>query len=382
MPQLRIAIIIGTRPEAIKLAPVIHELEKHRDCRAIVLLTGQHREMVEQVMQHFGLTPDQDLAIMQRDQSLTDIASRSIDGLSQSLESAKPDLVVVQGDTTTAFAGALTAFYMHIPVAHVEAGLRTNTAQDPFPEEMNRRLISQLATLNFAPTDEAVVNLKSSGIEGRIIKTGNTVVDALLKTAATRPECPVEGLDWDVGRVILATVHRRENWGARIDSILRAFSILLDRYPDLRIVLPLHRNLRVRQPIEKALGQHPRAFLVEPLSYPGLIGAIQRCHLLLTDSGGLQEEAPSLGKPVLVLRETTERPEAIRAGTAKLAGTDTGQIVEMTASLLDDDDAYQSMARVNNPFGDGRAAERIVSHIRQFFDANVDEPNPAINKLQ
>lgn len=382
MPQLRIAIIIGTRPEAIKLAPVIHELDNHSDCRAIVLLTGQHREMVEQVMQHFGLKADQDLAIMQSDQSLTDIASRSIDGLSRALGSAKPDLVVVQGDTTTAFAGAVTAFYMQMPVAHVEAGLRTNTMHDPFPEEINRRLISQLTTLNFAPTDEAVDNLKSSGITGQIIKTGNTVVDALLRTAETHPECPIDGLDWAAGRVLLATVHRRENWGAKIDSILRAFSILLDRYPDLRIVLPLHRNLRVRQPIENALGQHPRAFLVEPLSYPSLVGAIQRCHLLLTDSGGLQEEAPSLGKPVLVLRETTERPEAVRAGTARLAGTDSGRIVEMTAALLDDDDAYQAMARVNNPFGDGRAAERIVSHIRQFFGANVAGADPAATKPQ
>lgn len=363
-----VCVVIGTRPEAIKLAPVIRRLQQDpRIGRTTVLLTGQHREMVDQVMGHFGLRADCDLAIMQAGQSLAAITSRSLDGLERAFTEVRPALVMVQGDTTTAFAAALAAFYQKIAVAHVEAGLRTDDLRDPFPEELNRRLISQVATLHFAPTARAVANLEAAGVPGRIFETGNTVVDALLETAATQPACNIPGLDWDHHRTVLATIHRRESWGERINAIADALLALLKRYEDLAVVLPLHRNPTVREPLRAKLGDHPRAFLCEPLDYPALVGAMQRCYMLMTDSGGLQEEAPSLGKPVLVLRNTTERPEAIEAGTARLAGTATESIVKVARELLDDAECYRAMAAPANPFGDGRASERIVDHVCNFL---------------
>ena len=358
-----ICITLGTRPEAIKLAPVIEQF-RHSSFQTQVVLTGQHQEMVEQVMRLFSLRADRNLKIMQPKQTLTEITCRSLQGLESVFKEIKPQLVVVQGDTTTAFAAALAAFYQQIPVGHVEAGLRTNDLFNPYPEEANRRLISQLCQLHFAPTKLAVEHLKHSGVTGEIHLTGNTVIDALLSVASRQPECHVPGLEWSQYRVLLATVHRRENWGEPLQDILTGFRLILDKFPDTALLLPLHRNPVVREPIQTVLGEHPRVFLTEPLDYGQLVGAIGRCYLLLTDSGGLQEEAPSLGKPVLVLRETTERQEAIEAGTAKLVGTNSDQIVVAASQLLDDEDAYQAMATAINPFGDGKAAERIVQIVK------------------
>jgi UDP-N-acetylglucosamine 2-epimerase (non-hydrolysing) len=367
-PLIRIAIVLGTRPEAIKLAPVIKAFRAADFCDTQVILTGQHREMVGQVMDFFQLSADHDLAIMQHGQTLTQITCRSLQGLEEYFKANRPDLVLVQGDTTTAFAAALAAFYQLIPVGHVEAGLRTDDLFNPYPEEANRRLVSQIAQLHFAPTQLSADNIRRSGVSTGIHQTGNTVIDALLMVAATQPTCAIPGLEWDKYRTILATVHRRENWGAPLQDIAQGFLNILNRFPDTALVLPLHRNPTVRDPLNQILGDHPRIFLTEPLDYTDLVGAIQRCHLLMTDSGGLQEEAPSLGKPVLVLRETTERPEAVHAGTAKLIGTDPLKMEATAAELLTDAALYRQMATAVNPFGDGHASERIVEIVRSFFD--------------
>ncbi|MBW4638147.1 MAG: UDP-N-acetylglucosamine 2-epimerase (non-hydrolyzing) [Gloeocapsa sp. UFS-A4-WI-NPMV-4B04] len=366
MARKQVCIILGTRPEAIKLAPVIQVFQRSPVFDTQVILTGQHREMVEQVMQLFDLTADQNLEIMQAGQSLTDITCLSLRGL-EALFQHQPDLVIVQGDTTTAFAAAMAAFYQKIPVGHVEAGLRTDDLYNPYPEEANRRLISQVAQLHFAPTTLATENLQRSGVVGKVHHTGNTVIDALLSVAKRQPECNVKGLDWEKYRVLLATVHRRENWGEPLKGIAQGFLQILDKFEDTALLLPLHRNPTVREPLQALLGNHPRVFLTEPLDYAQLVGAIVRSHLLLTDSGGLQEEAPSLGKPVLVLRETTERPEAVAAGTAKLVGTDPTQIFAAATDLLSNPDAYQAMATAINPFGDGKAAERIFQIVENYL---------------
>jgi UDP-N-acetylglucosamine 2-epimerase (non-hydrolysing) len=360
-------IILGTRPEAIKLAPVIQVFQGSPGFRTQVILTGQHREMVEQVMQLFNLQADGDLDIMQPRQSLSDITCRSLRGLEELFPEKKPDLVLVQGDTTTAFAAALAAFYHKIPVGHVEAGLRTDDLFNPYPEEANRRVISQLTQLHFAPTPLAVENLHRSGVLGEVHLTGNTVIDALLNVAATQPPCNIPGLNWTEYRTLLATVHRRENWGEPLQGIAEGFLQILDKFPDTALLLPLHLNPTVREPLQALLGNHPRIFLTEPLDYGELVGAIVRSHLLLTDSGGLQEEAPSLGKPVLVLRDTTERPEAVTAGTAKLVGTSTENIVAAAGELLSNSVAYEAMANAINPFGDGHAAERILQIVQRYL---------------
>ena len=356
----RVTIVLGTRPEAIKLAPVIQEF---RACSALetrVVLTGQHREMVTQVMDLFQLTADQDLDLMAPRQTLTHVTCAALQGLRDDFQAFPPQLVLVQGDTTTAFAAALAAFYEQIPVGHVEAGLRTDTLLDPFPEEANRRLISQVAQLHFAPTQRSQANLEASGVVGRVMVTGNTVIDALLRMAERAPELTDLPIDWANQRVILATVHRRENWGDRLRSIAEGMLAVLESHPDTTLLLPLHRNPTVREPLQDLLGSHPRVVLTEPLDYDRLVAAMKGCTLLLTDSGGLQEEAPALGKPVLVLRRTTERPEAVDAGTAKLVGTDNASIAQETARLLDDPAAYDQMARAVNPFGDGLASGRIL----------------------
>lgn len=357
---LRISIILGTRPEAIKLAPVILALQGDPRIQVEVVLTGQHREMVDQVMQLFGIQPHVDLDIMQPRQSLTDITERSLRGLEPYLAQTRPDWVLVQGDTSTAFAACLAAFYQRIPVGHVEAGLRTHHLWDPYPEEANRRLISQLATLHFAPTQQAVENLKKSDVVGGIHLTGNTVIDALLYVAKQDPVCEIPGLTWEQHKVLLVTVHRRENWGDPLLGIATALLDLVDQDPDVALVLPLHRNPVVRDPLQAKLGSHPRIFLTEPMDYPTWVGAMKRCHFILSDSGGIQEEAPALGKPVLVLRQTTERPEAITAGTAQLVGTDPDGILRVALALLRDPRAYNEMAQAHNPFGDGQASQRIL----------------------
>lgn len=365
--MIRVCITLGTRPEAIKLAPVIRAFQASSKFTTQVILTGQHREMVAQVMDIFDLKADRDLNIMQPKQTLTDITQRSLQGLEELFQELKPQLAIVQGDTTTAFAAALAAFYQQIPIGHVEAGLRTDNLLDPYPEEANRRLISQIAQLHFAPTYLAVENLNKSGVTGAIHETGNTVIDALLAVAKSQPDCNIAGLDWSKYRTILATVHRRENWGEPLERITIAMLQILSEFPDTALLLPLHRNPTVREPLIKALGNHPRIFLTEPLDYTQTIGAIQRSYMLLSDSGGLQEEAPSLGKPVLVLRDTTERPEAITGGTAKLVGTDPAVVTAAARELLSHPEAYQAMANAINPFGDGSASEKILAAVEQFF---------------
>jgi UDP-N-acetylglucosamine 2-epimerase (non-hydrolysing) len=369
--MISICIILGTRPEAIKLASVIRELQSKPQFKTYVILTGQHREMVDSVMKLFELKADRDLAIMKPKQSLTEITCNSMQGLEQIFTELKPNLAIVQGDTTTAFAATLAAFYQQIPVGHVEAGLRTDNLLNPYPEEANRRLISQLTTLHFAPTKLAVENLEKSAVTGKIIHTGNTVIDALLTVASHNPACEIPNLNWDKYRVLLTTIHRRENWGQPLTDILQGLQAILDYFPDTAILLPLHRNPIVREPIQEFFANSDRVFLTEPLDYKQLVGAITSCYLLLTDSGGLQEEAPSLGKPVLVLRETTERPEAVYAGTAKLIGTDSDRIFNAAQELLANDEAYQKMATAINPFGDGQAAARIVASISEFFRQKI-----------
>lgn len=371
---ITVCAVIGTRPEAIKLAPVIREMQRSSRLRILTILTGQHREMVDQVMNWFQLTAHHDLAIMTAGQSLTDIVCRSLHGLELLLRDIHPKLLLVQGDTSTAFAAALAAFYQQIPIGHIEAGLRTENLNDPYPEEANRRLISQLATLHFAPTPQAIANLRSAGINDGVYLTGNTVIDALLDVASQNPECSIPGLDWQRYRVLLVTVHRRENWGSRLQTIAHGLLSILNSAPDTAILLPLHRNPQVRNPLSTILGSHPRAFLCEPLEYPALIGALQRSTLVLTDSGGLQEEAPTLGKPVLVLRETTERPEAIQAGVAQLVGTNSQTILSTALQLLNSPPTYEAMAQAINPYGDGNAAVRIVQAISAYL-ASSDSPN-------
>ncbi|PSO49622.1 MAG: UDP-N-acetylglucosamine 2-epimerase (non-hydrolyzing) [Cyanobacteria bacterium SW_9_44_58] len=366
-----VCIVLGTRPEAIKLAPVIKQCQQCSRLKTHVILTGQHREMVAQVMKLFQLEADQNLEIMQAEQTLSDITCRSLKGLETHFQNLQPHLVLVQGDTTTAFAATLAAFYQQIPTGHVEAGLRSYHLYNPYPEEANRRLIAQLAQLNFAPTPAAVQNLENSGVIGEIHLTGNTVIDALLTMAERHPPCEIPGLDWASYRVLLVTVHRRENWGEPLSDIIKGLQQILDQFPETAVLLPLHRNPTVRNPIKSALGEHPRVFLTEPLDYSQLVGAMQRCYLLLTDSGGLQEEAPSLGKPVLVLRRNTERTEAVTAGTAKLVGTHPQNIFQGASELLKNQQAYQGMAMAINPFGDGQAAKRIVEIIERYLENNV-----------
>jgi len=356
----RVTIVLGTRPEAIKLAPVIQEFRACKSLETRVVLTGQHREMVSQVMDLFGLSADLDLNLMTPRQTLTHVTCAALQGLRDDFQAFPPNLVLVQGDTTTAFAAALSAFYEQIPVGHVEAGLRTDNLLDPFPEEANRRLISQIAHLHFAPTKQSEANLQASGVVGRVLLTGNTVIDALLRMSERAPTLSDLSIDWDAQRVILATVHRRENWGERLQNIADGMLRVLDSHPDTVLLLPLHRNPTVREPLQELLGDHPRVVLTEPLDYDRLVAAMKGCTLLLTDSGGLQEEAPALGKPVLVLRETTERPEAVDAGTARLVGTDPTTIHREASLLLENSEAYNAMAKAVNPFGDGQASGRIL----------------------
>ena len=355
-------IVFGTRPEAIKIAPVAMALRSQVDRFETVLCsTGQHQALLEQALRPFELTPDVDLQLMTPRQRLGELTGRALAGLDLVFDRYRPDLVLVQGDTTTAFSGALAAYYRKIPVAHLEAGLRTGDPYDPFPEEVNRRLVACLATLHFAPTLRAAMQLDREGYpSGDVLVTGNTVIDALLYVhgrsggALTGPTAV--GSD----RSILVTMHRRESYGAPFENICHAITAIADDHPAVEFVVPVHPAPDVQEPIRRLLGGHPRVRLTEPLDYPAFVAALGRCHFVLTDSGGIQEEAPALAKPVLVMRNTTERPEAIWAGTARLVGTSTATIVGAAKELLQDGTAYDRMARAVNPFGDGRAADRVV----------------------
>jgi UDP-N-acetylglucosamine 2-epimerase (non-hydrolysing) len=357
---LRVMSLMGTRPEAIKLAPVQITLAKRpRDFEPVLCVTGQHRQMLDQVMADFGLTADHDLNLMVEDQGLADLSARVLQSVTGLLRSAVPDVLLVQGDTTSAAMGALAAFYERIPVGHVEAGLRTGDRYNPFPEEINRRLISALATWHYAPTQSAVDALARAGVAAdSVLLTGNTVVDALLHISAQVGDAPASE-----GRMILVTAHRRESFGPDFESICLALRDLVRRNPDVRIIYPVHLNPNVREPVERILTGEERVQLIEPVGYRALVGLMKQSYLILTDSGGIQEEAPVLGKPVLVLRQVTERPEAVAAGAAKVVGTDRERIVQEAELLLNDRAEYERMARAISPYGDGHAAERIADHL-------------------
>jgi UDP-N-acetylglucosamine 2-epimerase (non-hydrolysing) len=376
----RIALVFGTRPDAIKLAPVVHAIGAAPGLEPVVITTAQHRDMLDPVLEVFEIVPDRDLDIFRPGQPLTDIAARSVALLGEALRAERPDLVLVQGDTTTTFAGALAAFYEDIPVGHVEAGLRTNDRRAPFPEEANRRLASQLTTLHFAPTERAAAALAAEGLRDGVLVTGNTVIDAL-RWAVASPRPPGEPalrevLD-DPRRVLLVTAHRRESWGEPLRRIGRALAALAAGDPDLLVVFPIHANPLVREEIGPSLAGLANVRLLEPLPYGDFVQLMQRADLVLTDSGGIQEEAPSLGKPVLVTRDVTERPEAIEAGTALLVGTDERAIEAGVRGLLDDPRAYAAMARAANPYGDGRASARIVAAIDHWFGRG-EPPQPFV----
>jgi UDP-N-acetylglucosamine 2-epimerase (non-hydrolysing) len=364
---MKILSVIGTRPEAIKMAPVLRELQARsaeRTLQSIVCVTAQHRRMLDQVLTLFDIRPDYDLDIMRENQSLTHVTANVLIGLEKILRREKPDWVLVQGDTTTVLAAALAAFYQHVRVGHVEAGLRTWDKFRPFPEEVNRKVADGICDLHFAPTETARQNLLREGIDAKsILVTGNTVIDALY-WAARLPFNPralkIPQLDDNV-RIILVTAHRRENFGKPLENICAALRAIAERYrADVHIVYPVHMNPNIRKPARQLLGGLANITLLPPLEYLALVNLMKRAHLVLTDSGGIQEEAPGLGKPVLVLREVTERPEAVQAGTVKIVGTDGERIVAETVRLLEDSNAYDQMARAVNPYGDGHAAERIV----------------------
>jgi UDP-N-acetylglucosamine 2-epimerase (non-hydrolysing) len=370
----RLSLILGTRPEAIKLCPLVLALRDHPDFEPHVCVTGQHRQMLDQVLEVFDVRPHADLNLMQPNQSLASFSARAISACDAYLAEAKPDAVLVQGDTTTVFCAALAAFYRRIPVGHVEAGLRTWNKYAPFPEEINRGLTTRLADYHFAPTEQARKNLLRDGVaDEAIFVTGNTVIDALLlaveKVRCRAPEIP--GLARHVGgasgrRLVLITAHRRENFGAGFESICAAIAHLAGAYPDVDFVYPVHLNPQVREPVNRILAGRDNIHLIEPLGYLPFVWLMDQAHLILTDSGGVQEEAPSLGKPVLVMRETTERPEAVAMGTVRLVGTDPRRIVQEVSRLLDDADAYQTMARRVSPYGDGQACSRILNALRRW----------------
>lgn len=369
---MRILSVFGTRPEAIKMAPVVRALAAEPGIEARVCVTAQHREMLDQVLALFDIVPDHDLDIMRAGQDLAHITQAVLLGLGAVLDTEAPDRVLVHGDTTTTLAAALAAYYRRIPVGHVEAGLRTGDRYAPFPEEINRKLADGIADQHYAPTEAAADNLRREGIaEAGITVTGNTVVDALLGVVddlhadATRREALAAdlGIPDDGRRLILVTGHRRENFGAGFENICRALAELAGR-DDLRIVYPVHLNPNVQEPVTRLLGGHANIHLTAPLDYLPFVHLMDRCHIVITDSGGIQEEAPSLGKPVLVMRDVTERPEAVAAGTVKLVGTDAARIVAETALLLDDEAVYNTMSRAHNPYGDGQAAGRIVAAIK------------------
>ncbi|MGE5706901.1 MAG: non-hydrolyzing UDP-N-acetylglucosamine 2-epimerase [Bacteroidota bacterium] len=368
----KILSVFGTRPEAIKMAPLVLELANRKEIESKVVVTAQHRQMLDQVLDLFGIVPDYDLNLMQPRQTLSDLTGRVLSQLAPVLEEERPSLVLVHGDTTTTMAASLAAFYQKIPVGHVEAGLRTPEKYNPFPEEMNRRITSQIAELHFAPTPAARENLLRDGIEKGIFVTGNTVIDALFQTAKRLPEQPTEG------RTILVTAHRRENWGAPMEAICRAVLRLVEKNEDLRILFPVHLNPVVRETVFGLLGKHPRIELCDPFDYAPFVQAMRKSTLILTDSGGVQEEGPSFGKPVLVLRTTTERPEAIEAGTVELVGIDEEKIFQTAQRLLEDEAAYRKMNQAVNPYGDGKACERIAHSILEFCGM----PQPALAMFQ
>lgn len=377
--MIKVMTVFGTRPEAIKMAPVVLELQKHADrIQTIVAVTAQHRQMLDQVLDLFQITPDYDLDIMSQGQTLYDITTKSLMGLKDVLAKEKPDLVLVHGDTTTTFAGALASYYQQVPVGHVEAGLRTGDIYSPFPEEMNRKLTGAIAAIHFAPTATAKANLLNENVNpSHIYVTGNTVIDALMMTVAGDYDFgdDLKDVDFHNHRVILLTTHRRENLGEPMRHIYKALRRIIEEIPDTEIVFPVHRNPLVRKVVEEELAGVDRIHLIDPMEYEPFANLMSLSSLVLTDSGGIQEEAPSLGKPVLVLRNTTERPEAVEAGTVRLIGTDKDVVYAETKRLLTDQAAYDAMSNAVNPYGDGKASQRIVQAILHVFAGEEAVPD-------
>ena len=378
--MIKVMLVFGTRPEAIKMCPLVKEFQKHNDAfQTIVCVTGQHREMLDQVLNIFEVKPDYDLNIMKQGQDLYDVTARVLTGMRDVFKKCKPDVVLVHGDTTTSTAAALAAFYQQIPVGHVEAGLRTHNIYSPWPEEMNRQITGRIATYNFSPTPLSESNLKEEKAQGNIYVTGNTVIDALhmvvnkLKndeTLAKEQEAILKQAGYDINRLadgkklVLITGHRRENFGEGFIHMVTAIKDLKNKYPDVDFVYPMHLNPNVRKPIHEVFGEDlsnlGNMFFIEPLQYLEFVYLMEKATIVLTDSGGIQEEAPGLGKPVLVMRDTTERPEALASGTVHLVGTDYQKIMDEVSTLLEDENAYEKMSKAVNPYGDGKACERIV----------------------
>lgn len=367
--MIKVMSIFGTRPEAIKMAPLVKELERRKKIESIVCVTAQHREMLDQVLNTFDIKPNYDLNIMKQGQSLADVTTRALVGLEEVIKEVKPDIVLVHGDTTTTFAGALAAFYNQVAIGHVEAGLRTYDKYSPFPEEMNRQCVDRMADMYFAPTEISKNNLLKENIEEcKIYITGNTAIDAMSTTvdkSYTHPE-----LEWikPGEKMILLTAHRRENLGEPMRHIFRGIKRIVDEFDDIKVIYPIHMNPRVREVANEVFGDADRVKLIEPLEVFDFHNFQNKSYIILTDSGGIQEEAPSLGKPVLVLRDTTERPEGIAAGTLKLVGTDEEVIYEETKKLLTNKEEYEKMSKASNPYGDGHASERIVDAIEKYFN--------------
>ncbi|MDD9944553.1 MAG: UDP-N-acetylglucosamine 2-epimerase (non-hydrolyzing) [Myxococcales bacterium] len=388
MPAAKVAVFIGTRPEAIKMAPVIRALSEADDFTPVVISTGQHREMLQQVIDLFEIKTDLELDVMRPNQTLAGLTSRLITECDSALAQVEPDMAMVQGDTTTVMAAALCSFYRGIAVGHVEAGLRTGNLRAPFPEEANRVLAGRLTTLHFPPTPRAQQNLEREGVEvGQILVTGNTVIDALHMEVARQERPAVRaqideslrgliGADWRSRPNVLITGHRRESFGAGFEAICGALGTLAERFPDHRFIYPVHLNPNVKGPVYATLGNRDNILLVPPQAYQEFVALMHASTVVLTDSGGVQEEAPGLGKPVLVMRETTERPEGVEAGTVKLVGTDQARIVDEVSRLFTDEAAYNDMARAENPYGDGKAAPRIVERLRAYLASRAPRSQP------
>lgn len=378
MNKKKVMCIFGTRPEAIKMAPVVKAIEQDEYLQSVVVVTAQHREMLDQVLQLFDIIPDYDLNLMKANQTLTDITSGVLQGLEKILQQEKPDIVLVHGDTTTTFAATMAAFYQQIPVGHVEAGLRSGNLYSPYPEEANRKLTGIIAAWDFAPTPEAKGNLlRENTAEEKIFVTGNTVIDALLATVREDYVFTDQSLQELLGtnqKKVLITAHRRENQGQPMANIFQAVARLHEELANVEFIFPIHKNPKVRELAQEILGGLERVHIIEPLDYEPFANAMARVDLILTDSGGLQEEAPSLGKPVLVLRDTTERPEAVKAGTVKLVGTDEELIYQTAKTLLTDSEAYQAMEQAINPYGDGKACSRIIAALHYSFGLAAEHP--------
>ena len=377
MKKIKVMSVFGTRPEAIKMAPLVQALAAREGFESLCCLTGQHREMLDSVMEIFGLRADYDLNIMQKQQTLSSITTRALLGMEQVLDEAQPDLVLVHGDTSTTFAGALAAFYHKIPVGHVEAGLRTYDRYSPFPEEMNRTLVGDIAALHFSPTAANAENLRKEAVRGEIFVTGNTVIDAMRTTVRGDfrfSDPALNALDFENSRVIVLTCHRRENYGQPMHDILRAVRHIVQTHPGVEVVYPVHLSPAVRACAQEELGGVERVHLIDPIDVEQMHNLMARCHFVMTDSGGLQEEAPALGKPVLVLRRETERPEAVAAGTVRLAGVEYDAVVRHACELLEQPETYRRMAQAVNPYGDGNACARIADAIAWHFGLQNEKP--------